>query len=243
MTASGNMSYLYVLISIALFILLIACINFMNLSTARSSTRTGEVGIRKVLGAQRNDLIHQYLSESLLTTGVAFIFALLFVRMLLPVFENVSEKTFSFSLTQYGYLFASFLLLSILTGLLAGSYPAFYLSSFNPIKVLKGRLENTLSAVFLRKGLVVFQFTIAVVLIAASVVIYKQMDFLRSTDWALPRTSKSSFRCESETAKAAIPLLKICWPVPKTYNRLGHRPIIRGFSTLKTPISTGTAKR
>ncbi len=207
-TASGNMSYLYVLISIALFILLIACINFMNLSTARSSTRTGEVGIRKVLGAQRNGLIHQYLSESLLTTGVAFVFALLFVRMLLPLFENVSEKTFSFSLTQYGYLLTSFLLLSILTGLLAGSYPAFYLSSFNPIKVLKGRLENTLSAVFLRKGLVVFQFTIAVVLIAASVVIYKQMDFLRSTDLGFAKDQQIVIPLRSETAKGSYSTFK-----------------------------------
>ncbi|MBK8561921.1 MAG: ABC transporter permease [Saprospiraceae bacterium] len=207
-TASGNMSYLYVLISIALFILLIACINFMNLSTARSSTRTGEVGIRKVLGAQRNGLVYQYLSESLLMTSVAFVFAILFVRMILPVFENVSEKTFSFSLPQYGYLLASFLLLSILTGLLAGSYPAFYLSSFNPIKVLKGRLENTLSAVFLRKGLVVFQFIIAVVLIAASVVIYKQMDFLRSTDLGFAKDQQIVIPLRSETAKGSYSAFK-----------------------------------
>ncbi len=207
-TASGNMSYLYVLISIALFILLIACINFMNLSTARSSTRTGEVGIRKVLGAQRNGLIYQYMSESLLMTGVAFIFALLFVFMLLPVFENVSEKTLSFAFPQYGYLFASFLLLSILTGLLAGSYPAFYLSSFNPIKVLKGRLENTLSAVFLRKGLVVFQFTIAVVLIAASMVIYKQMDFLRSADMGFVKDQQIVIPLRSETAKGSYSTFK-----------------------------------
>jgi putative ABC transport system permease protein len=139
---------------------------------------------------------------------VAFVFAILFVRMILPVFENISEKTLSFTLPQYGYLFASFLLLSILTGLLAGSYPAFYLSSFNPIKVLKGRFENTLSTVFLRKGLVVFQFTIAVVLITASAVIYQQMDFLRSTDLGFAKDQQIVIPLRSETAKGNYAALK-----------------------------------
>ncbi len=207
-TASGNMSYLYILISIALFILLIACINFMNLSTARSSTRSGEVGIRKVLGAERKGLIGQYLSESILMTGIAFLFAILFVRLLLPVFENVSEKSLSFTASQYGGLLTGFLLLSLLTGVLAGSYPALYLSSFNPIKVLKGRFENSFSAVLLRKGMVVFQFTIAVVLIVASVVIYNQMDFLRSTDLGFAKDQQIIIPLRSETAKGSYTSLK-----------------------------------
>ena len=181
-TPSGSMTYLYILGSIALFTLLIACINFMNLSTARSSKRSAEVGVRKVLGAERNSLIRQFLGESLVMALIAFVFAIAITQLLLPLFGKVSGKVFSFSIQEHATLLLIFFGLTLITGLLAGSYPAFYLSSFRPISVLKGRFTNSLAAVSLRKGLVVVQFVISVVLIIASVVINNQMKYMQTKD-------------------------------------------------------------
>ncbi|HEX8278487.1 MAG TPA: ABC transporter permease, partial [Segetibacter sp.] len=163
-TASGSVTYLYILASIALFTLLIACINFMNLSTARSSKRSAEVGIRKVMGAEKGSLIRQFLGESLLMSFIAFVFALVLTWLLLPAFNHVSGKNLSFSFVQQPRIIIAFVVSTIITGLIAGSYPAFYLSSFKPVKVLKGRFSNSFAAISLRKGLVVFQFFISVVL-------------------------------------------------------------------------------
>ena len=181
-SAPGSKTYLYILASIAVLTLLIACINFMNLSTSRSSKRAAEVGVRKTLGAERGSLIRQFLGESLVMAVIAFVFAVLFTSILLPFFEQVSGKEFQISVSQYVPLLLLFLVLVVITGFIAGSYPAFYLSSFQPVKVLKGKFSNSLAAVALRKGLVVFQFVISVALIVASVVITSQMHFLRSKD-------------------------------------------------------------
>ncbi|MBL7813795.1 MAG: ABC transporter permease [Saprospiraceae bacterium] len=220
-TPPGSWTYLYILMSIALFTLLIACINFMNLSTARSSKRSGEVGIRKVLGAQRQGLIYQFMSESLLLSGIAFIFSIAIVRLLIPVFESVSGKIFSFTPPQYLGLISIFLGLSIVAGLLAGIYPAFYLSSFIPIKVLKGRFSNSLAAVSLRKGLVVFQFTISVMLIVASVVIANQMDFLRSKDLGFAKDQQLVIPLRSETSKGIYTPLKNALSVSNQIQSVG----------------------
>ncbi|MGN6602435.1 MAG: ABC transporter permease [Ginsengibacter sp.] len=200
-TPNGSVTYLYILASIALFTLLIACINFMNLSTARSSKRSAEVGIRKVLGAERKSLIRQFLGESLLMSLLAFVLAYILTATLLPAFNYLSGKHLTLSLTGSPEVIAGFLLLSILTGLIAGSYPAFYLSSFNPAKVLKGKLTNSLAAVSLRKGLVVFQFIISVVLILASVVISKQMNYLRSADLGFDKERQIVIPLRSGNAK------------------------------------------
>ncbi len=207
-TPNGSMSYLYILMSIAFFTLLIACINFMNLSTARSSKRSGEVGIRKVLGAHRQSLIYQFLSESVLLSVLAFGFSLMIVRLLTPVFAEIADKTFAFTPPQHFGLFGGFLALSLITGLLAGSYPAFYLSSFQPIKVLKGRLANSLAAVSLRKGLVVFQFTISCLLIIASVVISNQMSFMRSTNLGFNKDQQLVVPLRNEATKLSYAALK-----------------------------------
>ena len=207
-TPNGSLTYLYILASIALFTLLIACINFMNLSTARSSKRSGEVGIRKALGAQKGALIRQFLSESLLFSVFAFALAVGFVLLLTPLFEQVSGKTLRFSAGQYGTILSIFFGLSLFTGLLAGSYPAFYLSSFRPIMVLKGKFTNSLAAVSIRRGLVVFQFTLSVVLIIASVVISKQMNYLRSADLGFAKDQQLIIPLRSGTAKASYPALK-----------------------------------
>ena len=153
-TQAGSVTYLYILASIALFTLLIACINFMNLSTARSSKRSAEVGVRKVLGAEKSSLIRQFLGESILMSLLAFVFAFCLALLLLPsVSQLYPEKIFHSRFEQHGALLAGFFALAIITGLLAGSYPAFYLSSFKPVKVLKGKISNSLAAISLRKAL------------------------------------------------------------------------------------------
>jgi len=204
----GSMTYLYILASIALFILLIACINFMNLSTAQSSKRSSEVGIRKVLGAEKGSLISKFMGESVFMSLIAFGFAFVIILLLLPAFNSVSGKQLSIIFPDDMFIVSSFLLLAIITGLIAGSYPAFYLSSFKPIKVLKGRFSNSLAAVSLRKGLVVFQFVISVVLIIASVVISKQMNYLRSADLGFEKERQIIIPLRSSIAKNMYSSLK-----------------------------------
>ena len=181
-TPSGSLTYLYILASIAVFILLIACINFMNLATARSTKQSLEVGVRKTLGAGRAALIGQFLGESLLMAFIGLAIALILTIALLPAFEKLADRSIHIPTMEALSLSTAFLLLTILTGLVAGSYPALYLSSFKPVKVLKGRTVNSLAVISLRKGLVVFQFCISIVLIVAAVIIGKQMHFLRTAD-------------------------------------------------------------
>jgi len=204
----GSPTYLYILGSIALFTLLIACINFMNLSTARSSKRSAEVGIRKVMGAQKLSLVKQFLGESLMMSLLAFVIALAITLVLLPPFANASGRNLSLNFANDWFIVAGFFALSIITGLLAGSYPAFYLSSFIPVKVLKGRFQNSLSAIALRKGLVIFQFIISVVLIVASVVIMNQMKYLRSTDLGFAKDQQIVIPLRSTTSKSSYASLK-----------------------------------
>ncbi|HRH60000.1 MAG TPA: ABC transporter permease [Chitinophagaceae bacterium] len=207
-TTPGSKTYLYILASIAVFTLLIACINFMNLSTARSSKRSAEVGIRKVLGAQKGTLIKQFLGESVLMSIIAFVFALGIMYLLLPFFNEASGRNISFSLTQNAAMAFGFLVLAIIAGLIAGSYPSFYLSSFAPVKVLKGKLSNTLAAVSLRKVLVVFQFVISVILIISSVVIASQMSYMRNKDLGFAKDQQLVIPLRSVSAKNIYTSLK-----------------------------------
>ena len=188
MSANGSMSYLYIFGSIAAFLLLIACINFMNLSTARSEKRAKEVGIRKVMGANTDSLIWQFLGESVMMSLIAVFFALLIVLLFLPSLNSFTQK--NIILFQNPVLLLWIAGLTLLTGLLAGTYPAFYLSSFKPITVLKGKLINTISAVSVRKGLVVFQFAISVSLILVSAVIWRQMNFIKKQDLGFNKDQK-----------------------------------------------------
>jgi len=204
----GSLTYLYILGSIAAFTLLIACINFMNLATARSSKRSAEVGVRKVLGAEKRFLILQFLGESLMMSLIAFLFAWSICLLLLPLFGQMTGRTLSLDFPQNIPLFAGFLGLAVFTGLLAGIYPAFYLSSFKPVQVLKGKFSNSLAAVSLRKGLVVFQFMISVALIISTVVIRQQMTYLRSKDLGFERSGQIIIPLRSATAKDSYASLK-----------------------------------
>ncbi|MGN6602434.1 MAG: ABC transporter permease [Ginsengibacter sp.] len=207
-TPGGSKTYLYILASIAIFTLLIACINFMNLATAQSSKRSSEVGIRKVLGAEKRWLVTQFLGESVLMSLLAFLFAFILTKLLLPLFNAVADKNLSLTFSHNYGLILAFVALAILTGLLAGSYPALYLSSFKPAKVLKGKFSNSFSALALRKALVVFQFIISIVLIIASVVIARQMQFLRSADLGFDQNQQLVIPLRSNAAKKMYAALK-----------------------------------
>ena len=174
--SNGNIKYIYIFTSIAAFLLLIACINFMNLSTARSEKRAREVGLRKVVGARKRALVSQFLSESVLMSLLALVLAVALIQLLLPTFNQLTNK--DLSLLGVPNVFAWLFALTIITGLISGTYPAFYLSSFKPVTVLKGKLLNTISAVAVRKSLVVFQFTISIILILGAIVIGQQMKYL-----------------------------------------------------------------
>ncbi len=178
--ANGNIQYVYIFSAIAVFILLIACVNFMNLSTARSSNRAKEVGIRKVLGSLRGNLMRQFLLESLLISFIAMLLALGLAWLLLPVFNGLSAKHMEIGLFSRGWLAPAMLGLAAVVGLLAGSYPAFFLSGFRPIAVLKGDVAAGFKTGWLRNSLVVFQFGISIFLLVGTMVIYRQLDFIHN---------------------------------------------------------------
>ena len=180
LSANGSMTYIYIFSAIAAFLLLIACVNFMNLSTARSEKRAREVGVRKVLGAKKKVLIFQFFGESLLLCLLALLIALTLVWTLLPIFNTLTNKELDL-FAHPGILFIIFGL-TILTSVLSGLYPALYLSSFAPVTVLKGALVNSISAKTIRKGLVIFQFTVSAALILVSGMIWQQMNFLKDKD-------------------------------------------------------------
>ena len=172
----GNASYVYIFGGIAIFMLIVACINFINLSTASATKRAKEVGVRKVAGSGRLQLISQFLSESMLITLFALIIALVLVQIALPAFNNISGKHLSFDVRPV----LAFIALGLLVGIIAGIYPAFYLSSFKPLAVLKGRLTNNNKSFGLRSSLVVFQFFISVALIISTIVVYQQMKYIQN---------------------------------------------------------------
>ena len=178
----GSMSYIWIFSAVAFFMLLIACINYMNLTTARSARRAKEIGIRKVSGSTKKQLVLQFLSESLLTAFGALLLSIILVIVLLPVFNSISGK--SFTMQTLLQPFNIILLVSILlfTGLVGGSYPAFYLSGFEPVSILKGALSKASGNVNLRRTLVVLQFSISMIMLICTWVVYSQLSYLRKKD-------------------------------------------------------------
>ena len=179
---NGNAQFVYIFSAIALLILLIACVNFMNLSTARSSNRAKEVGVRKVLGSLKKNLVQQFLTESLLISFIALIFSILIAWLLLPYFDQLAGKDIHPAILIQPKMLFSLVTLMLIVGLLAGSYPAFFLSAFQPIDVLKGKLSAGFKRSWLRNVLVVFQFVISIILIFGTVVIYNQLNYIHNKD-------------------------------------------------------------
>ncbi len=176
--AGGRIDYVRLFSIIAVFILIIACINFMNLSTARASRRAKEVGVKKAIGAMRSALVRQYLGESILIAVFSLLVAVGLVALFLPQFNLITDKMLSLRFSPT--IIFSFLGITLLSGLLAGSYPALYLSSFRPVSVLKGEIKTSIGELWARRGLVVFQFTLSIILIVAVMVVYRQIQFVQT---------------------------------------------------------------
>jgi putative ABC transport system permease protein len=187
-TNLGDIKYIYIFTVIAFFIMTLACVNFMNLSTAKAGARAKEVGIRKVLGSMKGQLIRQFLAEALLFSLISTIIALIAVMLVIPAFNLLAGKALRFAdLLQSGN-WAIVLLLSLVSGLLAGSYPAFYLTSFRPVEVLKGvGLLKKGGNLFARNGLVVFQFTISIALIICTLIVFQQLRYAQQMDLGLKK--------------------------------------------------------
>jgi len=178
--SAGRFEYVRLFSILALFVLVIACINFTNLSTAKGAKRLKEIGIKKVVGANRSQLIVQFLSESILLTLFASVLAVVVAAMLLPVFNHITGKQIVIHFDSTIVLYS--IISIVCTGVLAGSYPALYLSKFNPLAVFKGKLNTSIIEVLSRKGLVVFQFALSTILIVAVIIIYQQIQFIQNTD-------------------------------------------------------------
>ncbi len=196
---SGRIEYVRIFSYVALFILLIACINFMNLATAQSVKRAKEVGLRKVVGSSRKQLIGQFFAESLTFSFFALIISIVLVLLLMPSFNQFTGKHIELQLTQTSF-WGSLVLLMLLTGLVAGSYPALYLSSLRPVLILKGVIRSSRGSVVFRKGLTVFQFVLSIVLLVATIVITRQTNYVQNTNLGYDRENLIYTRIEGELA-------------------------------------------
>ena len=201
---TANIKNVYIFSLIAIFILLIACINFINLTTARSTERAKEVGIRKVVGAIKNQLAKQFIGESVIVCVLAFIFTFFLAMLLIPPFNQLAGKTITTGVFDHpGYL-ALLFGAAVTIGLLAGFYPALVLSSFQPITVLKGKFSSGAKGIFLRKGLVILQFSISIVLITGTLIVYQQMNYMRNQNLGFDKEQMVVIESNGDPAKEAF---------------------------------------
>lgn len=205
---SPRITYIYVVASIAVFILLIACINFMNLSTAKATKRAGEIGIRKTMGAYRSSLIQQILGEAMVIVVFSIVVSIILVQVALPYFNQLTDKTISFNSENFIYILTASVILVVVTGIVAGSYPAFYLSSFQPAQVLKGKLNLGNSAGSLRQALVVFQFMIAIALVCGIFIISRQLNFMQEKNLGFDYRAKIVLPLRTDEARNKYDALK-----------------------------------
>ncbi|HPM30694.1 MAG TPA: ABC transporter permease [Chryseolinea sp.] len=203
-----RITYIYVIASIAVFILLIACINFMNLSTAKATKRANEVGLRKVMGAFRSSLIRQFMGEALVIVFISILISVIMVQTSLPFFNQLTGKSISFDGKNVLFFSTVLALITIVTGVLAGSYPAFYLSSFQPAQVLKGKQALSNSSGWLRRSLVVFQFMIAIALVCGMVIITQQLNYMQEKDLGFDANAKIIIPLRTESAQKSYEPLK-----------------------------------
>jgi len=230
--SGGRIEYVRLFSIIALFILIIACINFMNLSTARASRKAKEVGIKKSIGAQRYSLVIQYLSESMITALIALVVSLLIVGLFLPQFNLITDKRITLSWNDLE-LIGWFSAITLVTGIIAGSYPAIYLSSFKPSAVLKGMVKGSMGELWARKGLVVFQFFLSVILIVSVLVIYKQIDFVQSRNLGYNKDHLIQMPIEGKVESTVNTFLQEVRKIPGVVSAssLGHNMLGRNNNT------------
>ncbi len=227
----GRIEYVRIFFIVAIFVLLIACINFMNLSTAQASKRAKEVGLRKVIGAVPRQLFNQFMGESFLTVTFAGVIAVLLTFLMVPLFNEVTGKSMSFNLLDYRIL-SVLVVVIVVTSFLAGSYPAIFISEFKPVQVLKGQLKSGRSAGIFRKTLVVVQFSLSIILIISTMVVFRQMSFMQNRDIGFVRDNVFSIWMEGEVA-----------PSFETFrNRLLTQPGIETVTmSTQSPINIGNS--
>ena len=227
----GRIEYVRLFSAIALFILIIACINFMNLSTARASRRAKEVGIKKAVGANKGALIWQFLVESTFITILSLLLAMLVVGLFLPVFNEITDKQIELSFSSNFIL--SILSIAVFTGLVSGSYPALYLSGFKAVVVLKGEIRGSLGELWARRGLVVFQFTLSVILIVSVIVVYKQIQYIQNKNLGYDNDNLIMFAFEGRTIEDKEVFLSELERIPgvNSVSSVGHGLIGRNSNT------------
>jgi ABC-type antimicrobial peptide transport system permease subunit len=230
--SGGRIEYVQLFTIVAIFILCIACVNFMNLTTARSLKRGKEIGIRKVTGATRKSLAWQFLAEAVTLTFFSVMLALVFTQFLLPYFNQLTGKKISLPLVDM-YFWLSLAGITLVTGLISGSYPALFLSSFKPITVLKGIIKFGTRSLVLRKGLVVFQFVLSVILITATIVVSRQVDYLQTTSSGFQRENLIYIHIEGELSNKYDLFKKLTTEKPgiKMVSRMGELPTNIGSNT------------
>lgn len=231
-TATGNIDYVYIFLAVAVFLILIACINYMNLATARSMRRSLEVGLRKVMGAPRSSLIRQFIVESILITLVSFILSLLVLLVAVPTINNFVGTNLIMSDLLSKEILLTCLGILVMTGLLGGSYPAFYLSGFSPINAMKGGGSKRTGNVWLRRILVGVQFSISIFMLAGTVIIYQQMQFVRNADLGFDKEQVVNFNLNRTIRES--------WPVLRT--KLIQSPNISRAGTATTAPGSGYGK-
>jgi putative ABC transport system permease protein len=229
--AGGRIEYVRLFSIVALFILIIACINFMNLSTAKASQRLKEVGVKKAVGASRKSLVFQYLGESMLMTFLSLVIAIALVLLFLPQFNTITGKQLDLHF-NIG-LITLVLGITFITGLISGSYPALYLSGFNPAVVLKGKLKSSAGELWIRKGLVVFQFSLSVIFIIAMMVVYKQIQFIQTENQGYNKDNILSFDMNGSLPENTKALLTEAKNIPGVVNisSMDHSSLIGSFGT------------
>jgi len=221
---TGNINNVYIFSIIAVFIMLIACINFINLTTARSAERAKEVGIRKVVGAGKMQLSGQFIGESVMLCLIAFVLTVILSALLLPSFNQLAGKTVSTGIFVNPGLIALLFFGAIGIGLIAGIYPAFVLSSFKPVVVLKGRFATGTVGIILRKGLVVAQFTISIALIISTIVVYKQMTYMRNQELGFSKDHMMILDTNGDLGKKAFQQALSTIPAIKSTSTAGSVP-------------------
>ncbi|SOD79037.1 ABC transporter permease [Spirosoma fluviale] len=228
----GRIEYVRIFTIVAIFLLIIACINFMNLATARSAKRAKEVGIRKVVGAERSYLVGQFVGEAVLTALFSLLIAIVLVQVLLSSFNTLTEKHIEIQYANPLYWLTLFGL-ALITGLISGSYPALFLSSLQPVKVLKGTLRFTAGAVFFRQGLVVFQFALSLLLIIGTLIAGRQVDYIRTKNLGLDRENVVYMDLEGDLPKRFDAFREELLQAPgiQSVSSAGNDPMQIGSST------------
>lgn len=227
LSPNGNISRIYIFIAIAALILIIAIINYMNLSTARSSTRLKEIGVRKVIGSEKKNIAGMFMTEAILITCISAAIAILLVQLLLPLFNSLTEKNLSVNRFGMYITIISLIAFAILTGTISGIYPSIFLARFKTIPALKGQMGNLSGSILFRKSLVVFQFVITVLMISAAIIIYQQLSYVKSTDLGFNKEQVLTFHIDDRNVRTQVSAIK---------NQLLQNPVIEGAAVAGNPI-------